>query len=194
MSHAFTMFDPQHTHHMLQPMQRALTQADIDAQRAAKRAIAQRANGDEVFRNYVQRLRSNTTWMSDYAKSRRILSAREYGPWRDTFERTMAMHRRMPIDGLNDVIERQCETLKGILGYTDTAELSSITPDIDGGAIARAFKNVHCALRQLESDCTSTSKRQAMRSMLRLQRTVTAQFEVMTGGTIDTPYQFSYPE
>mgnify|MGYP004365838981 CR=1 FL=1 len=194
MSHAFTMFDPQTTRHQLAHTQRFMEQADIDAQRAAKRAVVQRMRENEAYRAHVLNQRTNRTWVNDHDRSRRILSARSYGPWRDAFERTVAMHHRMPLDGLQSVVERQCESLKPIMGFSESATFSAIIPDLDAGAIGRAFKNVQCALRQMESDCTTTSKRQTMRAMLRLSATIAAQFEIQTGGTVETPYQFAYPE
>lgn len=192
MSHAFTMFDPQATIHQLQDMQRALEQADIDAQRERRRQIAMKARRDETFRAHIENQRNNRTWATDHDRTRRILSARAYGPWRDTFERTMTMHRNMPLDGLRDVVSRQTESLKPVLGYTTTASFSAVLPDLDAGAITRAFKNVQCALRQLEADCTTTSKRQTMRAMLRLQHTIDTHYALANGEAVDAPYTFEY--
>ena len=161
----------------------AMQELEIQRHRLKLSRDRKRAERDpDGFGERLHRARTNTGWMSDVEKSRRIVPARLYVPWRESFDRMAKMYKHMPAPALSELVAKSCANLATALDYTDrlgTFSVFSMGGSVDD--VNLAFHNVQSALRQLERDSTTTTIRQAMRQMLKLRETVHCHTESITG-------------
>lgn len=192
MSDAFTMFDPQATIHATYAEQRAMLQLDTERQRA-KTASTARLTGTKADK--VKRERTYTGWMKPTDLTKRILPAATYTPWNAAFTRCAKYWRTIPLDSLRNLVAVQRDGLADLLGMTEQMmAMDSCTVRYGDQELALAFKNVQSALRQLETACSPTSKRQAVRSLVTLAAVVALSDDVATHGqdAPSTRYTFTY--
>ncbi|MGB2102994.1 MAG: hypothetical protein ACPHVN_00075 [Luminiphilus sp.] len=189
------------SHHTLLPTLRKMEQLDIDQQRAKKRETARQVERDPVARTFQRQLKRNLSWMNDHDRSRRLLPVKAFAAWREGFDRVAKMHKRMSVDALVDVLDRQCVLLSEVVGPRHAALLvegvGAPTPWLTGDSgrdLHRAFQSVHSSLRQLDIDSTTTTIAHLAHCMAKLKATAAGVFDVETGGEVEPYARFTYAD